>query len=394
MNEAQSWSGFKYPVLGRRTVLSLALAAGTGAALGRTAAPASAVVELQSLDTANGPAIPLTIIGTEPSVVLRRFRNVFSSDPDPTAIFFRTGGGVLKIAGGCTGLADQLQVIDAATGVRDISLTPFPGQGGGVGNAAYEALTGALLAFGADSTVKRLTLSGAVVNAYAVAPQSTNASFAVATDSKGRVWNGNYPTGNATRFDPATQITLHTTRLRAGTQYVRSLAIDGADNVFAGTGVDAPSIFTWHTDSPGKVREIPIPDAAAKGFVQRLRAHGDLLFVYFDGGDGQVKFRVYKTSTDTWMPVPWAWMPSGMTSASSPDGPDVYAVWNTVGVHKLMRISAGTLEASFVCLVPDTARAMDVEGPGADTLVNILCGGRANTDPLGFPSVGKLFCVT
>ena len=39
-----------------------------------------------------------------------------------------------------------------------------------------------------------------------------------------------------------------------------------------------------------------------------------------------------------------------------------------------MRISATTLEASFVCLVPDTARAMDIETSGVDTLVNILCG--------------------
>ena len=206
----------------------------------------------ESLEATHGPEVPLTIIGIEPSVVLRRYRDVFSSVPDPAATFFRTGGGVLKIAGGCTGLADQLQILDAATGIREKSLVPFPGKGGGVGNAAYEAATGALLAFGADNTVKRVTLSGAIADAYPVASQSTNASFAVATDSKGRIWNGNYPTGNATRFDPATKATQHTTRLGTATQYVRALAIDSADNVFAGTGAQSPAIYTWHTDSPEK----------------------------------------------------------------------------------------------------------------------------------------------
>lgn len=390
MQESQGPIPAAYSVLRRRTVLTLALAAGTGAALSRPGSGANAAVVAQSLDTMQGPEIPLTTIGTEPSVVLRRYRDVFSSVPDPTATFFRTGG-VLKIAGGCTGLADQLQILDAATGTREKSLVPFPGKGGGVGNATFEAATGALLAFGADNTVKRVTLSGAVADAYPVAPQSTNASFAVATDSKGRIWNGNYPTGNATRFDPTTQETRHTARLGADAQYVRALAIDGADHVFAGTGAQNPAIYTWHTDSPEKLREIRIPDAAAKGFVQRLSAHGDLLFVYFDGGDGQIKFRVYRTTTDTWMQVPWPWMPSGLTTASLPGGQDVYAVWNTVGVHKLMRISARTLEAVFVCLVPDTARAMDIEMSGADTLVNLLCGGdgqyRSVTVSVGGESV-------
>lgn len=376
MHEAQGQSTAKYSVLRRRTVLTLALAAGAGAALGRPVTAASATTGVQSLDTAAGPVISLATIGTEPSAVLKRYQNVLSSLPDPRPIFFRTGGGVLKIAAGCTGLADQLQILDAATGAREKSVVPFPGKGGGVGNAALERATGALLAFGADSTVKRVTLSGSITDAYPVAPQTTNASFAVATDSKGRLWSGNYPTGNATRFDPATQATVHTARLRADTQYVQALAVDAADNVFAGTGVQGPAIFTWHTDSPDKVREIRIPEAATKGFVHRLAAHDNLLFVYFDGGDGQLKFRVYNTSTNTWVSVPWAWMPAGLTTASAPQSTDVYAVWNTVGVHKLMRISTKTLEAVLVCLVPGTARAMDVEVSGADTLVNILCGGE------------------
>ena len=202
MLESQGRIPAAFPVFSRRTALTLGLAAGTGATLGRPMSAANAAVMAESLETTHGPEIPLTIIGNEPSIVLRRYRNVFSSVPDAAATFFRTDGGVLKIAGGCTGLADQLQILDAATGKREKSLVPFPGKGGGVGNAAYEAATGALLAYGAENTVKRVSLSGAVSDAYPVAPQSTNASFAVATDSKGRIWNGNYPNGERLTIRP------------------------------------------------------------------------------------------------------------------------------------------------------------------------------------------------
>lgn len=356
--------------------MSLAVALGAGAVVARQAPSVSAAVAMQSLGQDHGAAISLTTIGTEATTVLRRYRNVFLSVPDPTCVFFRVGGGALKIAGACSGLSDQLQILDAATGVRESSVTPYPGKGGGVGNSALEASTGSLLAYGADSTVKRVALSGTISDAFQTAPQSTNASFAVATDSKGRLWNGNYPTGNATRFDPVTRSTIHTLRLRADTQYVRTLAIDAADNVYAGTGTQRPALFSWHTDTPDKIREIPLPEAAATGFVQRIDAHGDVLFVYFDGPDGTIWFRVYKPSTSAWIPVPWNWIPSGLASASLRGSTDAYVVWNTVGVHKLMRIDTKTMAAVQVCLVADSAKALNVERDGSETVVNILCGGE------------------
>jgi len=357
----------------RRSVLSLAVVLGASAGIGLPVAgtvPAAA----QSLASSFGQRIPLATVGTEQSRLLRRYRNVFLGVPQVTARFFRTGAGVLKIAGGSSGLADQLQILDAATGVREASLVPFAGNGGGVGNSAIDAGTGDLLAFGADNTVKRVTASGTISDAYDTAPLSTYSSFAVAVDSKGGVWNGNYPTGNTTRFDPVTRTTLETPRVRPDTQYVRALAVDGSDNVFAGTGSQNPSLFTWHMDTPEEIREIPLPDANASGFVERVDAHADVLFAYYDGADGTQKFRVYRISTGTWLTLPWTWIPSARTSASAPGSSDVYAVWNTVGVHKLMRIDTKTMDATYVCLVPDTARAMDVEVSGTDTFVNILCG--------------------
>ena len=389
----------------RRTVLSLGIALGAGTALtrstvapgpGRAAADPNSVTDQPSADpgsvldapaqrpgptmptkslaTAHGKAVTLTTRMAKPSAPLRRYRNVFMGDPDVTAEFFRTGQGVLKIAASAAGLSGQLQILDAATGVREKQINPFPGNGGGVGATAYDAPSATLFAFGAENIVQRVSSSGTVSTGYSTAKGTTNASFAVATDSKGRIWNGNYPSGNATRFDPASGSTLNTGRLRADTQYVRSLAIDSSDTVYAGTGASNPAIFSWDTDNPGSVREIPLPWRIPTGFVRRIEAHRDLLFVYVVGPDGKTIFSVYRTSTGTWLTPPWKWLPSGMVTASSDDNSEAYAVWSGAGSHRLMRIDTRTLEADYVCLVPGPPEAMEFEASGSQGYLNLLCG--------------------
>lgn len=389
----------KVPVeVKRRTVLSLAVALGAGSALaaGAGASPASAQVPASSLELLQPIDIPLTTIGSEPAKLLRRYRNVFGSLPDPNAVFFRTTSGVLKIAAASAGLSDQVQIIDAASGRREATAVPFPGLGGGAGSVVFEPLGNTLLAFGASAEVKRVSLAGAVTTGYTASPGTTNASYSPATDSKGRIWNGNYPTGTASRFDPATGSVVHTAPLHAGAQYVWSLAVDSNDNVYAGTGTKAPRIVTWHTDNPGLLREIALPGAGAVGFVRRIVAHGGTLFVYFDGADGGVKFGAYDTQNARWMQVPWTWMPSGRVTASSPGSHDIYAVWNTVGLHKLMRIDSKTLAAEFICLVPGTARSMLVEADAAGTTVNILCGedGRYQSVRVSVPELKVVASAT
>jgi hypothetical protein len=354
----------------------LAVGLGAAAMLSANTKPATAAtaagVPANSLESLSGTDVALTTVGTEPSVVLRRFSNVFSSVPDPDAVFFRNKAGALKLAAGCHGLSAQVQLFDVATGKREMSSTPFPEGGGGAGSVHYDPVSNSIMAFG--STVKRVSLTGTVTNGYAAAAGTTNVSFARAADSKNRIWCGNYPTGNATRFDPATGATTHTPQVHAGAQYVRSLAVDSNDNVYAGTGVQNPRIVTWHTDSPTELREIALPGAAAKGFVSRVTAHAGWLFVFFDGADGSLTFEAYDIAARAWKTLPWAWAPAGRVSAGSPAGGDIYAVWNTVGVHKLMRINARTMTAELVCLVPDTPRALSVESSNGDTFVNLLCG--------------------
>ncbi len=359
-------------IVGRRSVLSMAVVLGAGAAISGKPSAAAASVPANSLDALGSTEVPLTLIGSEPPAVLRRYRDIFRSVPDPSAFFYRDQAGVLKFAAGCQGLANQVQVFDVAAGKPDLLSTPFPAGGGGAGNVCYEPLTGSILAFGA--TVKRITKAGAVSDAYAAAPGATNVAYGRATDSKGRIWNGNYPTGSATRFDPSNGATLHSTQVHAGAQYVRSLAIDDVDNVYAGTAVQNPRIVTWHTDNPSVRREIALPGGATKGFVHTVAAHSGALFVHFDGSDGKVAFKAYDLATKKWRALPWNWAPAGRLSAALNGRGDIYAVWNTVGTHRLMRIDPGTMEAELVCLVPDTPRALSVEAVNGETIVNMLCG--------------------
>lgn len=146
------------------------------------------------------------------------------------------------------------------------------------------------------------------------------------------------------------------------------------DNVYAGTGAQNPRIVTWHTDSPTKLREISLPNAAAKGFVRSITAHSGWLFVFFDGADGALTFEAYDTAAGAWKAFPWAWAPAGRVSAASGASGDIYAVWNTLGTHKLMQINANTMAAETVCLIPGTPRAISVETTNGATSVNLLCG--------------------
>jgi hypothetical protein len=371
--------------IGRRSVLSWAVAVGAGAALssGTFPAAASASVPANSLDALSSTEVALTLIGTEPSAMLRRYSNVFKSIPDPSAVFFRNSSGTLKMVAGCQGLADQVQVFDASTGKKELSSTPFPGGGGGARNVVYEPLSNSILAYGA--TVKRVGLTGTITNAYSSAPGATDVSFSRASDSKGRIWNGNYPTGNATRYDPSTGATVHSPQVHAGAQYVRSLAVDVKDNVYAGTGVQGPRIVVWHTDTPSELREIALPGAAATGFVNSIAAHSGLLFVHFDGSDGKTFFKVYDLTAAVWRTPPWAWAPAGRVSAALLGSGSIFAVWNTLGTHKLMRIDPVTLAADFICMVPGTPSALSVETVGGETRVNMLC---AEGQSYEFVSVG------
>lgn len=359
--------------VGRRTFLSLAVGLGAGAALSVGNNTAVAGVPTNSLDAINGSNVPLSTVGTEQSAVLRRYPDVLKSSPDPNAVFFRDKTGVLKLAAACRGLAGQIQVIDAASGNLELSSTPFPGAGGGAGRVVYEPSTGTLLAFGPSSMAKRVSLSGVVADAYSGAPGTTSVGFAPAVDSKGRIWSGSYPKGAATRYDPSTGGTVHSPQMHPGAQYVRCLAIDTKDNVYAGTGVLNPRIVTWHTDNPAALREIALPGAVAKGFVYTIAAHSGVLFVYYEGEGNKELFRVFDLEAGIWKTLPWTWSPAMRASAASPAGGDIYAIRNTAGTCELVRINPKTMAAEAVCTVPGAPWGLNIETLNGDTLVNVLC---------------------
>lgn len=357
----------------RRSFLSLAVGLGAGAALYAGNSPATASLPAGSLDAINGTEVPLSIVGTEPSAVLRRYPNVFRSSPNPNALFFRNKAGALKLAAACRGLTGQIQVIDAATGQLELSTTPFPGAGGGAGRVVYEPSTDGFIAYGSSAMAKRVSLSGLVTDAYSGSPGTSSVAFASAVDSKGRIWSGNFPLGNATRFDPSTNQTLHSPQVHIGAQYVRCLAIDTKDNVYAGSGVLNPRIVTWHTDSPTVTREIALPGAAEKGFVYAIAAHSGLLFVYYEAEGGKGLFRVYDLETAAWKTLPWTWTPAMRVSAALPSGGDIYAIRNTSGAFELVRIHSKTLAVESVCAVPGMPSALNIETSNGEIQIDVLC---------------------
>ncbi|MBM6621122.1 PQQ-binding-like beta-propeller repeat protein [Micrococcaceae bacterium RIT802] len=318
-------------------------------------------------------------IGVESAKVLRRHASVFTSEPKLSASFLRDATGRLRIAAGCAALDDQLQVVDAATGKLVYTATPFPGSGGGVSEVLLEKSGGALLAFGASPSVMRISSSRAVSKAFTAAAGTTTAAYQPTRDSRGRIWVGTYPTGSATRFDPATGKRVQTKRLGPTSQYVRALAVDERDYVYAGTGVQRPSMFTWHTEHPDQITEIPLPGVATTGYVSRIEAHGHYVFVYYSGATGNLTFNVWHPATNSWVNRPWNWAPSAQQMTSLRGSGTAYAVWNTtvkgVKTHKLMAIDTRSLASAFVCNVPEPADTIHVDG----STVHILGPGTRPT---------------
>lgn len=327
----------------------------------------------RAVQEAKGAHESLKTVGAAPAKILSRYRDVYQSVPNIVSSFFRTPDGELKIVGVSAGLSHQLQVLDAATGKREFSANPFPKNGGGVGNVAVNFKDGTLLAYGADKTVHYVGPDGITSSAYVSDPDSTHSSFAVATDSKGRIWNGNYPAGNATRHDPETGETIRTSRLSPYAQYVRALAIDDADNVYAGTGARLPSIFTWHSSSPTKIKEIKLAESRRTGFVRRIEAHRDVLFVYVTEEDGAPNFSIYSLTDQRWLKVPQKWGPSVVVSASLPGSSDIFAISVSGSTYRLIRIDGTTLKASVVCEVPGAARALKIERTAKKIFANLVC---------------------
>lgn len=347
---------------------------GAGATLSVGNSAATASIPAASLDAINGTEVPLSIVGTEPAAVLRRFPSVFRSSPNPNATFFRNRAGSLKLVAACRGLSGQVQVVDVNTGKLEVAAAPFPGAGGGAGRVVHVPLTDTLLAFGPEATVKSVDSSGAVAGSHNGAPGTTNVAFAPAVDSKGRVWSGNYPLGSATRFDPSTRQTVHSPQVHTGAQYVRCLGVDANDNIYAGTGVLNPRIVTWHADNPTKLREILLPSGAARGFVYAVSPHSGVLFAHYETEGSRELFRVLDLETQAWRTPTWGWTPAMRLSASLPAGGDIYAVRNTAGVCDLMRIDPKTMTTELICPVPGAPSALHVETMNGETHVNALCG--------------------
>lgn len=367
-------SNFASKPLTRRRALSLAVLFGASAtvAVNNGVQTASAALPARSLDGPLGSKAEMTIIGTEPSRVIKRYSNVFSSVPNVSPHVYRDAAGRLKVIAACNGATNQLQQFDVSSKKLDFNVSPLPNKNGGIDNIVFGRESKTIIAYGSGEKIKQVSSSGDVSDAFTIDRDASTSRYQPSTDSQGRIWSGSYPSGNATRFDPATGRVLHGPRLSPDTQYVRALAVDSRDRVFAGTGTKDPAMFTWHTNDPEAVERIPLPNAATTGFVHHIESHGGLVFVYYDARGGGTEYRIWDPELSQWRSKAWPWMPAGRLLASNRDASVAYAVWNTVGVHKLMRIDTRTLAATYICNVPFEPDSLQVEASGSDSIVHIV----------------------
>ena len=243
-----------------------------------------------------------------------------------------------KLVTATTGSTNQFQVLDARTGKREFASTTPTGDKLGPTLACdpstrtvYAASGGKLLAW--SFATRRLASLGQA------APSAT-ALYGLHLDSSARVWGGSYPGGITWNYDPRTGKFSSFSALNPRSDYVRALAV-WKDRVFAGTGSREPDMVSFPVGRPEQRTIIKLPDPVPTGFVHRIIAVADRLFVFAEDRTNVVRCYIYNPISSQ-----WAGELKSAARAFAPAGGS--SVWN-VARSQLIRTDTATMAEAVLC---------------------------------------------
>lgn len=334
------------PEASRRTVLSVAAAAGllatAGPALPAAAyAPPRTVVPAQSLRTiAPGAGVK------------RVYKDVFKAATFMDMIIVPDLSGVPKLVTAMTGNTNQFQVFDAATGVREHTVS-VPGKI--TSTLMWNPVTKEVLVGASGELMAWSFASPKVVSRGKVAP-GASAVYGFDVDPSGRVWGGSYPGGIIWSYDPKTKAFAQMPAMDSDTDYVKSVGV-WKDTVFAGTGSRKPRLISFPAGAPAQRTTIPLPESGDTGFVHRIIVRGDKLFVFAEDKTNTTRCYIYN-------PVKKAWegqykLKQASRAFSDPSGT---TTWHTAQ-GSLVKTNLVTMADEILCTTNiTTARALHVAG--------------------------------
>lgn len=231
---------------------------------------------------------PAKVAGTSPYCFVR------ATGPD----------GRARVLAGCTGLTNQLQAFDGATGAMRAVASSVTTATQGVQECVYLPRTRSVLAVAGS----RIHLVTSTMGASHVATLGGGATvgYRPCVDTAGRVWMGTYAKGGRgtfARFDPATRAVTMMRPIAKDTDYVRCVAVSGT-TVWGGTGAIRPRLVSMSMSKPGVYRTYALPRAALYGHVTWICAWNDYVVVCYRETSGNYRVAVLNIATGRFVYLP------------------------------------------------------------------------------------------
>lgn len=269
------------PVVGRRAVMGLGLAATVGLFLGTRSVPQAVAAPRAAAPMAVTTSWANSLRTIQPARgIVKTFDEVYTMTSISQVAVMSAKNGAPKLAITMTGRSRQLQIIDPIIGKRERVLT-IPENliaRGLVWDKKNRVLyvgvtTGRIYSYSYDT--------GKLVDLGHVAPKATSL-YGLSLDSTGRLWGGSYPQGIIWNYTPKTKKFAQLPRLDSTSDYVRALAITADDTVYVGTGTDKPKVVFFKASDPSKRTTMKLTALPATGFVNKITVQGDHILINAD----------------------------------------------------------------------------------------------------------------
>jgi hypothetical protein len=315
--------------ISRRNVLSMSVLAGAAIAMFPAAANAStgAVPALVSAGSLVGASVNGSLRKVASySGIKNVYDDAFVNIDYKCAEMLRDASGKLKIAVSMVGLTNQLQIIDAQTGVLE-HVESLPESYGLINEMKWDSGTSTLYLAVGGGNLMTWTFATKKANLVGQVAPGASSVMAFALDSTGRLWGGSSKAGVIWNYTPATGRLITVGGIDADSGYARSMEIKD-DIAYTGTGANNPKIVSFPTANPSIKTVIRPNDAGSSGFVNPIAIRGDKMFYIAPNTTGKGVYYVYDLTGKKFIPTLGRIISGGMFSGDV-DDTVIYSVTET-----------------------------------------------------------------
>lgn len=231
------------------------------------------------------------------AAVLNTYKDTTAGLSPSTFTLVEGRDGIQRLAVGCTGLTNQLQIFNARTGAFEKSAYAVTSAQQGVQQLTYVPQQNAFV-----------SVSSAGVHKVDPAMQSSllgklsggsSTGYDPTVHSSGDVWVGTYGKdgkGTFARIDPSSGYVRMMAPIASEIDYVRCISIAG-NMIWGGTGNINPRLVSMDMDRPGVYKHHTLPNIKSNSYVYWVRAWADAVVVSYKHSDGVTRTSIMDTAT-------------------------------------------------------------------------------------------------